>query len=161
MKLYRLFRQQWVPAPLEEVFAFFDRPENLNAITPPSLHFRLLTPSPVPMHQGALIDYSIRLLGVPMRWTTYIAVYEPPHCFVDVQLRGPYSFWHHTHRFVAKNGGTEITDEVLYVLPFGLLGRLAYALWVRRQLEYIFAYRRERIAELFGSWRTSRDPLLK
>lgn len=150
MKLYRLFRKQWVPAPLEEVFAFFDRPENLNEITPPSLHFQLLTPSPVPMHQGALIDYSIRLVGVPMRWTTYIAIYEPPHCFVDVQLRGPYSFWHHMHRFVAKDGGTEITDEVLYVLPFGVLGRLVHSLWVRHQLEHIFDYRRERIRERFG-----------
>lgn len=151
MKVYRIFRRQWVPAPLEVVFAFFDRPENLNEITPPSLHFRILTPSPVPMHQGALIDYSIRLMGIPMRWTSYIAVYEPPRCFVDVQLRGPYSFWHHTHRFQAVNGGTEITDEVLYALPFGILGRVIHTLLVWRQLEYIFDYRSQRIQERFGA----------
>ncbi|MCS7176936.1 MAG: SRPBCC family protein [Candidatus Kapabacteria bacterium] len=150
MKLYRLYREQWVPKPLEEVFPFFERPENLSLITPPQLGFRLLTPSPVPMHQGALIDYTIRLLGLPVRWTTYIAVYDPPHCFVDVQLRGPYSFWHHTHRFIPENGGTRLIDEVLYILPFGPLGRLLHAVWVARSLDFIFSYRRERIRAFFG-----------
>ncbi|MEN3026774.1 MAG: SRPBCC family protein [Chlorobiota bacterium] len=150
MKLYRLYREQWVPKPLEEVFPFFERPENLGLITPPRLGFRLLTPSPVPMHQGALIDYTIRLLGLPVRWTTYIAVYDPPHCFVDVQLRGPYSFWYHTHRFIPENGGTRLTDEVLYVLPFGPLGRLLHAIWIARSLDSIFSYRRERIRAIFG-----------
>lgn len=150
MTVYRLFRQQWVPRPIEEVFAFFDRPENLSLITPPSLRFRLLTPSPIPMHQGAIIDYTIRLMGIPLRWTTYIALYEPPHRFVDIQIRGPYSFWHHTHRFDSVSGGTRITDEVLYVLPYGPLGRLAHALWVRRYLDHIFDYRRQYIARHFG-----------
>jgi len=149
-RLHRLFRQQWVRPPLEIVFRFFERPENLGQITPPELGFELLTPSPVPMHLGALIDYRIRLFGVPVRWTTYIAVYDPPHCFVDVQLRGPYSFWHHTHRFESVNGGTLITDEVLYLLPCGPLGELVHRVWVKRQLRYIFEYRQRRLAALFN-----------
>ncbi len=150
MKLYRLYREQWVPRALSEVFPFFERPENLARITPPELDFRLLTPSPVPMHQGALIDYTIRLVGIPVRWTTYIAAYDPPHLFVDVQLRGPYAFWHHTHRFIPENGGTRLVDEVRYCLPFGWLGELVHELYVRRALKGIFDYRQERIQELFG-----------
>lgn len=151
MDLYRLYREQWVPQPLETVFEFFERPENLGIITPPDLGFELLTPSPVPMHLGALIDYRIRLLGVPVRWTTYIAAYDPPNRFVDVQLRGPYSFWHHTHRFEPAGEGTLIVDEVLYMLPFWQIGRLIHRLSVRPRLEYIFDYRREKIAAMFGS----------
>lgn len=150
MKLYRLYREQVVPKPLEEVFAFFDRPENLNLLTPPELDFRILTPSPVPMHQGAMIDYSIRLWGIPVRWTSYIAVYEPPYRFVDVQLRGPYSFWYHLHKFQYLGGNTLIVDEVLHLPPFGLPGRLFYKLWIRPRLDYIFDYRRKRITEIFG-----------
>lgn len=150
MKLYRLYREQVVPKPLEEVFSFFDRPENLNVLTPPELDFRILTPSPVPMHQGALIDYSIRLWGIPTRWTSYIAVYEPPYRFVDVQIRGPYSFWYHLHKFQYNGDNTLIVDEVLHLPPFGPLGRLFYRLWIRPRLEYIFDYRRKKITEIFG-----------
>ncbi len=150
--MYRLYRKQRVERPIEEVFAFFERPENLDTITPPSLRFRILTPLPIEMKEGALIDYSVRISGVPVRWTTYIARYVPPHCFVDVQLRGPYSFWHHTHRFTATgNNATLIEDEVLYLLPFGVAGRAIHALWVRRQLERIFDYRARRYRELFES----------
>ncbi len=148
--VYRLYRKQRVERPIEEVFAFFERPENLDTITPPSLRFRILTPLPIVMKEGALIDYSVRISGLPVRWTTYIDRYDPPHNFVDVQLRGPYSFWHHTHRFtVAGSNATLIEDEVLYLLPFGVAGRAAHALWVRRQLEYIFDYRARRYRELF------------
>lgn len=150
--MYRLFRQQRVEAPLEEVFRFFERPENLQRITPPELDFAILTPSPIPMHLGALIDYRIRLGGIPFRWTTYIACYEPPHRFIDVQLRGPYSFWHHTHRFHALEPEvTLIEDEVLYLLPAGPIGNLMHRLWIRRQLDRIFDYRRQQIAEIFRS----------
>ncbi|MCS7082252.1 MAG: SRPBCC family protein [Bacteroidetes bacterium] len=148
--LYRLYRQQRIPRPIEEVFPFFERPENLSLITPPDLGFVLLTPSPVPMHLGALIDYRIRLLGLPVRWTTYIAAYDPPYRFVDVQLRGPYSFWHHTHRFSQEGSDTLMTDEVLYQVPFGPLGKILHALWIRRALARIFDYRQARIQELFS-----------
>jgi len=146
----RLYRRQVVPRPIEEVFAFFDRPENLNLITPPELQFEILTPSPIEMKVGALIDYRIRLAGLPMRWTTYISRYEPPRCFIDVQLRGPYSFWHHTHTFTPLHEhSTLIEDEVLYCLPFGLMGRIAHLLWVRRQLNRIFDYRMQRCQKIF------------
>lgn len=151
MQLHRIFRQQWVKQPVDIVFPFFERPENLAQITPPELGFELLTPSPVPMRMGTLIDYRIRLLGIPVRWTTYIALYDPPRCFVDVQLRGPYSFWHHTHRFEPREGGTLITDEVLYALPLGPIGNLAHRLWVRQELQRIFDYRKRRLDLLFNS----------
>ncbi len=148
----RLYRRQIVRQPLEEVFAFFERPENLERITPPELGFEILTPQPVPMERGALIDYRVRLAGIPFRWTTYIARYEPPHMFVDVQLRGPYAFWHHTHRFsTIGERGTLIEDEVLYLLPFGLLGKIPHRIWIKRQLTRIFDYRANVIAALFGS----------
>jgi len=149
-RLYRLHRRQVVPRSRDEVFAFFARPENLAAITPASLGFELLTPSPVAMRLGTLIDYRIRLLRMPVRWTTYISAFDPPEMFIDVQLRGPYSFWHHTHRFEQVEQGTVIEDEVLYLLPFVPLGHLVHFLWVRKELERIFAYRRERIAQMFG-----------
>jgi len=149
--MHRLYCTQRVERPIEEVFAFFERPENLDSITPPELNFRILTPSPITMEKGTLIDYTVRITGIPLRWTTYIARYEPPHCFVDVQVRGPYSFWHHTHTFRAvSDHATLIEDEVLYLLPYGIVGRAVHALWVRRQLERIFAYRARRYHELLG-----------
>ena len=141
--------EQRVPHPREAVFAFFSEPENLARITPPWLGFRILTPPPVPMRTGALIDYVIRLGPLPMRWRTLVTAYDPPHRFVDEQLSGPYSFWHHTHEFVADGDGTVITDHVRYALPFGPLGDLVNALAVRRQVAGIFAHRRRVIAGLF------------
>jgi ligand-binding SRPBCC domain-containing protein len=144
-----LTSQQFVSAGLEEVFAFFREPENLARITPPWLGFRMLTPTPVGMREGALIDYRISLGPFPTRWTTLITAFDPPHLFVDEQLKGPYSFWHHTHRFAARGNGTIITDEIRYLLPFGPLGSLVHVLFVRRQLRGIFAHRRKVITEVF------------
>lgn len=150
--MYRLYRCQRVEQPLDNVFAFFERPENLERITPPHLRLHILTPSPIPMQVGTLIDYRIRLFGLPFRWTTYIARYEPPRLFVDVQLRGPYSFWHHTHRFTADgDGATIVEDEVLYLLPAGVVGKVVYALFIHRQLKEIFDYRAQVIAKLFAA----------
>lgn len=142
---------QLVPRPREEVHAFFARPENLGTITPPWLDFRILTPSPVTMERGAVIDYVIRLGPLPTRWRTLITRHEPPRLFVDEQLQGPYSFWHHTHTFEEVTGGTLIRDRVLYVLPFGALGVLVEKLLIRRQLRAIFAHRRRVIADRFGT----------
>jgi hypothetical protein len=149
MKPYLLEREQRVRRPLDEVFPFFSRPENLEKITPPLLGMSVLTPSPIEMRVGALIDYSINMRGLPMRWTTYIAEYDPPHRFVDVQLRGPYSFWHHTHTFHEDGNNTILRDEVRYLLPFGPLGRIMHRLLVQRDLNNIFAYRQEVIAREF------------
>lgn len=150
MSPHVLESEQLVPRPRDEVFAFFARPENLGVITPPWLGFRILTPSPVPMERGALVDYVIRLGPLPMRWRTLITRCEPPHAFVDEQLQGPYSFWHHTHTFEEAPGGTLIRDRVLYVVPFGFLGVVVERLVIRRQLRAIFAHRRKVIATLFA-----------
>ena len=139
-----------VPADLETVFAFFAKPENLATITPGWLRFKILTPSPIPMREGAVIDYLIGLGPVPTRWRSMITTYDPPHLFVDEQLAGPYSFWHHTHRFGHADEGTLLRDEVRYVLPFGPVGELGHTLVIKKQLEGIFTHRAKVIAERFG-----------
>jgi ligand-binding SRPBCC domain-containing protein len=131
-----------LPLPPEEVFPFFGDALNLEAITPPWLGFRVVTPGPIEMEPGARIEYRLRLHGIPIRWRTTIAVWDPPHRFVDVQLGGPYRMWHHTHDFEpAADGGTLMRDTVRYALPFGPLGAAAHRLLVRRDLEAIFDYR--------------------
>jgi len=147
---YRLEQTQIIPRPLAEVFAFFSDAYNLEAITPPFLRFRILTPRPIAMAPGTLIDYQLQLFGVPFRWRTRVEEFEPGVRFVDVQLEGPYALWRHTHEFEATAGGTRMRDLVRYALPLGPLGALAHALFVRRTLGRIFAYRRTRIAELFA-----------
>jgi len=145
---YDLEREQWFPRPLEEVFAFFADAGNLEAITPPWLGFEVLTPRPIAMRPGTLIDYRLRLRGVPLRWRTEISVWQPPHRFVDEQRRGPYRLWVHEHRFIEVPGGTEIVDRVRYAVPGG---RLVERLVVDRDLARIFEYRRRRVAELLGA----------
>ena len=122
MKTHLLQQEQYIDAPLDVVFPFFSRPENLERLTPDFMGMTVLTPQPIPMHVGAIIDYVVSVNGLPMRWTTCISEYEPPHRFVDVQLKGPYSFWHHTHTFETDGEGTRIRDAVRYVVPFGPLG---------------------------------------
>jgi len=146
---YKLVREQWVPQPIAAAFAFFSRPENLQAITPPWLDFRITSVDPE-LRAGSLIRYRLRWHGVPMRWTTEIAAWDPPCGFVDTQLSGPYALWHHQHELTAQNGGTLIRDEVTYALPFGPLGQLAHRLWVRRDVEAIFDFRQRRMREILG-----------
>lgn len=147
--IYVLRRVQLIRKPREYVFKFFEDPENLGRITPASLSFNMLTPRPISMHAGTVLDYTIRLFGCPVRWTTLIADYDPPNHFSDVAITSPYRFWHHTHTFVSRPEGTEMIDEVHYSLPGGPLGRLAHALWVKRQLKSIFDFRAAQVAQLF------------
>ena len=142
--------EQWIPRPLEEVFAFFSDAGNLEEITPPWLGFRTLTPGSIHLAAGTRIRYGLSLHGIPLGWTTGIRLWDPPSRFVDVQLGGPYRLWHHTHRFEACHGGTRMTDVVRYRLPLGAIGRLVNALKVRRDVERIFDYRTQRIREIFG-----------
>lgn len=139
-----------LPAPRVRVFEFFARPENLATITPGWLGFTLLTPAPIMLAAGAVLDYRIRWLGLPFRWRSLIREYDPPHRFVDVQVIGPYARWEHRHMFVEEAGGTVMEDRVTYRLPLGPIGELAHRLGVRRQLEAIFAYRRDRLRALLA-----------
>ena len=118
-------------------------------ITPKSLSFNILTPIPIRMEKGSLIDYTIRLFGIPIHWRTLISDYEPPFRFVDQQIKGPYTFWHHTHTFQQVDGGVQIIDKVKYSLPMGWLGTLAHSIWVRKDLEKIFEHRKTVIQNYF------------
>jgi len=149
MKTFEINMKQYINKPLEVVFEFFSKPENLEMITPKSLSFNILTPTPIKMEKGSLIDYTIRLFGIPIHWRTLISDYEPPFRFVDQQIKGPYTFWHHTHTFRLVEGGVEIIDQVKYSLPLGWLGTLAHAIWVRKDLEKIFEYRKTVIQNYF------------
>jgi ligand-binding SRPBCC domain-containing protein len=149
---HTLCREQMLPGRPHDVFAFFADAGNLEAITPPWLGFAVATPGPIAMGRGTLIAYRLRLHGVPIRWLTRIETWEPGVRFVDVQLRGPYALWHHTHEFEPAPGGrTLMRDTVRYALPLGPLGALAHRLFVRRDLERIFDFRRAKVAEMLGS----------
>jgi ligand-binding SRPBCC domain-containing protein len=139
-----------IPLPVDKVFEFFATAENLQRLTPPELQFRILTPKPIELRQGALIDYQLGLFGLKFRWKTEITNWDPPHQFIDVQLRGPYREWIHTHRFIPTSKGTAILDDVQYQLPFSPLGDLAYPV-VRLQLARIFGYRQTAVRRLLLS----------
>ena len=138
--------EQWLSRPVSEVSSFFADAGNLDALTPPWLRFEILTPRPIAMQVGARIDYRLRIRGLPVRWQSEISEWNPPYRFVDEQRRGPYRLWHHTHTFVARDNGTVVRDSVRYDVPGGAL---ANALFVRRDLQKIFAYRQQKLAELF------------
>jgi hypothetical protein len=136
-----------LPRPQEEVFDFFGDTRNLQAITPPWLDFHVLTPAPIVMRTGALIDYKLRIHGLPLRWRTEITAWEPPNHFVDEQKRGPYHLWVHEHRFEPRDGGTFCSDHIRYAVTGG---ELIHRLFVRRDVERIFAYRELKLRELLG-----------
>lgn len=148
---WQLEQLQIIPRTRSEVFAFFADAHNLERITPGFLRFRILTPDPIEMKPGTIIDYSLRLYRVSLNWKTRIERFEPESCFVDTQLRGPYRYWHHLHEFEEVTQGTRMRDVVDYELPFGPLGSVARALFVRRALDRIFGYRRQAVAEIFGT----------
>ena len=150
-RTWRLTMSQWLNKPPAELFEFFGNATNLEKITPKMLGFKVLTPTPIEMKPGTLIDYKLKVRGVPIRWRTLIATWDPPHKFTDEQLKGPYQRWHHTHTFTEENGGTRCDDLVDYRPPGGPLAPLINKLAVQRDVEKIFAYRAKVLEEMFGS----------
>ena len=149
--IHTLKREQVIPAPFEEVWAYFADPRNLNELTPPDMNFEIVAGGNEAMYAGQLIEYRVEFVrGLRSLWLTEIAHVEPGRRFVDEQRVGPYRFWVHEHRFIPVADGVRMNDQVAYAAPFGLLGDLVNALWIRRRLEGIFDYRTRKIVELFG-----------
>tara|TARA_B100001750_G_C15001021_1_gene347409 strand:- start:36 stop:503 length:468 start_codon:yes stop_codon:yes gene_type:complete len=150
MKIYSLKYKQIIKKDINEVFTFFSNPENLKKITPQKLDFKILTPKPIKMKEGQLIDYTIKILGKKIRWRTIITDYNPPKMFIDQQLLGPYSMWHHRHEFNIVDNGVEIIDKIDYVVPYGILGRIVNFCFIKSDLDRIFHYRYEVINKYFN-----------
>jgi len=157
MRKFLLERYQWFPRPIEEVFNFFSRPENLQIITPPWLDFRMVE-TPSSLAKGSLIRYRLRWRGLPIRWTTEIAEWNPPAGFVDREVSGPYALWNHEHLFFMKDGGTLMQDRVTYALPLGWVGDLAHRVLVSRDVERIFDFRAQAMQRLFPATACCTNP---
>ena len=147
MKTFTLTNELWLPHQPQDVFPFFADAFNLERLTPPSLGFQVLTPPPIEMKVGTLIDYRVRLRGVPMRWQSEITEWEPPHRFVDEQRRGPYRQWIHEHTFTSQDGGTMAKDTVRYAV---LGGAIVQRLFVASELKRIFQYRNAALKDHFS-----------
>ena len=147
MKVRHFESELWLPRPREEVFAFFSDAANLDAITPPWVKFQTITPGPIEMRAGTLIDHRLRIRGFPIRWRTKITAWEPPARFVDEQIRGPYRLWVHEHLFEERDGGTLVSDRVRYAVRFDFI---VHPLLVQRDVERIFAWRTECLKRRFG-----------
>ena len=149
--LSRVIEQEvWFDLSQEDVFKFFSDAKNLEMITPSFLHFRVIKAPEEGLHEGAIIEYRLRLRGVPIRWRTRIEVWDPPRAFVDNQQKGPYRSWRHTHEFEPLDGGTLVRDTVRYELPLGAVGELVAGRAVEKDVALIFAYRRTRLLELLA-----------
>jgi ligand-binding SRPBCC domain-containing protein len=146
---YRLEQEQLIARPLSEVFIFFSDTFNLEVLTPPFLNFKILTPAPIEVCPDTLIDYRFSLYGLAFKWRTRILSHIPQVGFVDLQERGPYAFWHHTHTFEEVDGGAVVRDVDRYRLPLGLLGRLAHVVFVGRCLRQNFYFRRDAVDAAF------------
>ena len=149
MKPHILIRETVLNGSIEEVFNFFSKAENLDKITPPILGFRIITPLPVEMKKGTLIDYKIKLNGIPFNWRTEITKWDPPNCFEDTQLKGPYKMWIHEHKFIERNNKTFMTDTVRYISPGGVIEFIPHNLIVKKKVNFIFDYRQKIFDELF------------
>jgi ligand-binding SRPBCC domain-containing protein len=147
MKIHEFKSDLWLPLPPEKLFQFFADASQLQAITPPWLNFKIVTQLPIAMREGALIDYKLRVRGVPLRWRTRINLWQPPHLFVDEQLRGPYRLWIHEHTFEPRDGGTVCRDSVRYAVPFDFF---VHKLLVRPDVEKIFAFRTRELQRRFA-----------
>jgi len=149
--IHYLSRKQIIPASLEQVWAYFAAPNNLNELTPPDMNFEIVAGGDTCMYEGQIIEFRIEFIrGLRSPWLTEIVHVREGSYFVDEQRIGPYRFWHHEHLFEPDGSGVKMTDQVTYAVPFGLFGDLVNAVWIRHRLAYIFDYRRQKIVELFG-----------
>jgi ligand-binding SRPBCC domain-containing protein len=151
MKTYFFKQETHIPHPLETVFHFFSNAENLNRLTPPHLDFEILTPLPIQMAEGTLIDYQLKIYKIPIKWKTKIIAWEPPYRFIDAQLKGPYRKWIHEHKFEATDDRTKMTDTVEYAIPGGIFSPAINNLFVRRDIQKIFNFRESQLLTIFRS----------
>lgn len=152
MHIYRLHACQILPIDIDRAWSFFSDPRNLQQITPDDLNFAIHTSVPDLIHAGLFIGYRLQVApGVAVSWWTEIKHVNAPYRFVDEQRSGPYRLWYHEHRLTAVDCGVEVEDIVHYALPYGWLGRLIHALYIRRRLEQIFTFRRQTLEGLFPS----------
>ena len=152
MKIYTLYREQYLPITIDEAWAFFSSAKNLDKITPPEMGFNIVSKlNDEPVRSGMLIEYTVKpLLGIKMKWITEITDVSAPFSFTDWQIKGPYALWQHTHHFYAVPGGVKMTDEVKYSLPLSWLGIVAHTLIVKNKLKQIFDFRTATLKKLFG-----------
>jgi ligand-binding SRPBCC domain-containing protein len=155
--IYELTDQFVVSSDLQKTWDFFSRAENLPRITPAWMRFEIRTPQPIEIRQDSTLDYTIRWMGIPLHWRTRIIDWSPPRQFIDLQLRGPYSLWHHQHQFTECDEGTICSDRVLYKVPVPGVGRIMNSLVVQRQLIGIFEFRRKVITQELGWVRAVQD----
>ena len=148
-KIYTFKTEQMIDDNIDNVFEFFSRPENLEKITPRSMGFNIITPKPIMMKEGAIIDYIVKIMGFPTRWRTIITSYKKNEMFIDEQLKGPYSYWHHKHTFKEMIGQVKMIDEIHYALPIQILRELVHPLIIKPQLKKIFSFRFRVIEEKF------------
>jgi len=149
--MYQIFREQLLPCSLDEAWDFFSTPRNLDKITPDSVGFKIILCNSDKMHIGQLIGYKVKIAPfIWVDWLTEITHVEDKKCFVDDQRIGPYSVWHHTHRFTEVDGGVLMSDDVTYAIPMGICGKLAYHVYVKKQVEHIFDSRRAEIDKIFS-----------
>lgn len=149
MKIHTLTRQQLLKTTPDKTFSFFSNPYHLEDITPPRYKLRVLTPRPLELSVGKTVDYTVNFFGMPIRWTSIISEFTPPHRLTEVQLRGLFAFWDHTYNFAPQGNGTVLTEIVNYAMPLGILGAMAHRYFIKHQLNYIFDYRYSRLGHYF------------
>lgn len=147
--MHTLIKETIIDRPLNEVFDFFSKAENLNEITPADMQFKILTPLPINIHKGTLIDYRIKVNGIPFKWRTEITSWNPPYQFIDTQVKGPYSIWIHEHIFEERDGKTYMKDIVKFKSPGWILEPIIHTLFIEKKVKAIFNYREEQLLRIF------------
>ena len=151
MKMRLLEKTIFIHQPREQVFEFFSKAENLDKVTPNWLNFKIITSTPIEMKKGAIIDYKLKLYGMPVKWQTEITEWQPPYRFIDVQVKGPYRLWVHEHIFEERDGGTLMTDRVQYLAPGYFLEPIVHKLFVQRDVDRIFRHRENVFKNIFNT----------